>query len=188
MEDLGTIYRIDPDDFNLVPGDFDHQSKIHGIGHVYRVMFHCLKLGIVLDSVNEARLAFFAAYLHDLCRKHDGICTELGRWAAEQKFPLYQSLFLHYELDDVEKEHIRTAILYHSLPEELPTTHASWKETAILKDADALDRIRLGENDLDPRYLRFKETMDRIGIAKELYYKTYDQPLSTFSRFIEVGI
>jgi hypothetical protein len=184
VEDLGQLYGIDPDDFNLVPEDFDHQSSIHGIGHVYRVMYHCLKLGIDLDSIKEARLAFIAAYLHDLSRKHDGRCTQHGKWAAEQKFPLYEPLFLRYTLDEAEKEHIRTAILYHSLPEELLPTHPSWKVTAILKDADALDRIRLGENDLNPRFLRFTETINRIGIAKELYYMSYDKPLTTFSRFI----
>jgi len=36
----------------------------------------------------------------------------------------------------------------------------------VLKDADALDRVRLG--DLDPSYLRFPESLERVDIAWEL--------------------
>ena len=188
MNELAAVYRIDPDDFNHGPADFDHPSMIHGIGHVYRVMYHCLRLGVILNLQEEARLAFFAAFVHDLSRKHDGRCTEHGEWAENEKLPLYSPLFTRHGVGETEMEHIKFAIVNHSLPDELPVTHPSWKVTAILKDADALDRIRLGEYDLDPRYLRFKETIDRIVVAKELYYETFDQPLTRFSQFLSLGI
>jgi hypothetical protein len=185
--ELTDIYRIEPDDFNLDPDSFDHQSKIHGIGHVYRVMFHCLKLGLTLELLDEARLAFFAAFIHDLSRKHDGRCTEHGKWAAAEKLILFETLFAKYGIDDTSKDHIRAAIINHSLPGELPKDHPSWTVTAILKDADALDRIRLGENDLDPRYLRFSETINRIWLARELYYATSGKSITRFSEIISVG-
>ena len=188
MTDLAAIYGIDPEDFNLTPEAFDHQSKLHGIGHVYRVMIHCLELGLSLNFVSEARLAFFAAYIHDLSRKHDGRCMQHGSWAANEKLPLYGALFTRYGIGDKDLEHIRTAIVYHSMQEELPFAHPSWRVTAILKDADALDRIRLGESDLDPGYLRFKETLNRIGFARELYFATYGKPLKGFSEVISLGI
>jgi HD superfamily phosphodiesterase len=187
VAELAEFYGINPEDFNLLPESFDHQSKIHGIGHVYRVMYHCLRLGLALESSTEARLSFFAAYLHDLSRKHDGRCTEHGRWAAEEKLPLYKALLDHYRISDIEREHIRTAILYHSLPEELPASHASWKITAILKDADALDRIRLGEWDLNPKFLRFEKTHERIDIARKLFYLTHENPFTLFTEMLELG-
>lgn len=38
----------------------------------------------------------------------------------------------------------------------------------MFKDADGLDRIRLGENGLDPRFLRFQYAWDALPFAKEL--------------------
>ncbi len=38
----------------------------------------------------------------------------------------------------------------------------------IFKDADALDRVRLGENDLDPSYLRTEEARNLIPFASDL--------------------
>lgn len=40
----------------------------------------------------------------------------------------------------------------------------------LLKDADGLDRVRLG--DLDPSYLRFPEARDMVGFAEDLYCAT----------------
>ena len=55
----------------------------------------------------------------------------------------------------------------HSRPEELEAGHPHWRLTALLKDADGLDRVRLG--DLDPRYLRFKEARAMVAFAEELF-------------------
>ena len=41
----------------------------------------------------------------------------------------------------------------------------------LLKDADALDRVRLG--DLDPSYLRHPEARTMVGFAQELYRATH---------------
>ncbi|HSW62825.1 MAG TPA: hypothetical protein VLH56_05910 [Dissulfurispiraceae bacterium] len=41
---------------------------------------------------------------------------------------------------------------------------------AILKDADALDRIRLGEGNLKPEFLRLSVSAELIGYARELYF------------------
>jgi hypothetical protein len=42
--------------------------------------------------------------------------------------------------------------------------------TALLKDADGLDRVRLG--DLDPRYLRHEQARSMVGFAERLYAHT----------------
>jgi len=45
---------------------------------------------------------------------------------------------------------------------------------ALLKDADGLDRVRLG--DLDPRYFRHKEARGMVKFARQLY-RTTDQEI-----------
>ena len=42
--------------------------------------------------------------------------------------------------------------------------------TALLKDADGLDRVRLG--DLDPRYLRHPESKGMVDFAQTLFDAT----------------
>jgi len=49
-------------------------------------------------------------------------------------------------------------------------THPHWRLTSLLKDADGLDRVRLG--DLDPRYLRNPEAHDMVGFAAALFSET----------------
>jgi hypothetical protein len=46
-------------------------------------------------------------------------------------------------------------------------THEHWPLTTLLKDADALDRVRLG--DLDARYLRHREAHGMICFAQEVF-------------------
>ncbi len=187
MNEILEFYALDPDDFNLFPEDFDHASSIHGVGHVYRVMYHSLYLGYLLGNRAEARLAFFAAFLHDLSRKHDGRCTEHGEWASDTKLPLYREQFIRLGASSGDIEKIRTAVFYHSLPAELSPESDAWTVTAILKDADALDRIRLGEYNLDTRYLRFAVTKSRVEFARALYYASFSKPFSRFSEMIRAG-
>jgi len=49
-------------------------------------------------------------------------------------------------------------------------THPHWRLTSLLKDADGLDRVRLG--DLDPRYLRNPEAHDMVGFEASLFTET----------------
>ena len=62
---------------------------------------------------------------------------------------------------------IRTAVVYHSLPKELDRGHRHWRLTSLLKDADGLDRVRLG--DLDSRYLRNQEAQSMVDFAQTLF-------------------
>ena len=65
---------------------------------------------------------------------------------------------------------IHTAVMHHCLPAELDRTHAHWRLTSLLKDADALDRVRLG--DLDPRYLRHAQAREMVSFAEALFVQT----------------
>jgi hypothetical protein len=53
---------------------------------------------------------------------------------------------------------------------ELARAHPHWRLTSLLKDADGLDRVRLG--DLDPRYLRNLEAHRMVTSAQTLFTQT----------------
>ena len=55
----------------------------------------------------------------------------------------------------------------HSAPKEVSRDHHYWPLIALLKDADGLDRVRLG--DLDPRYLRNVEAKAMAPFAQNLH-------------------
>lgn len=174
-------------EFNLNESQFDHPSRLHGVLHTYRVMAHVLRLGELTGRITEARNAFFAAYIHDMARKHDGYCTQHGTDAANLKLPLYKSLFQQNGASLNDLLIIGKATTMHSLGNELPANDPDWYTVAILKDADALDRIRLGENDLNPSYLRLSETHTFVDFAKQLYYKSFSQPGKDFISIMEIG-
>lgn len=179
--------KFDPAKFNLLPEHFEHQSLLHGIKHTYRVMCHVLHLGRALNLEREARLAFCAAFIHDMSRMHDGFCTMHGLRASEDKLPVFKEFFLSQGLNQYEIEEIKTAVRNHSEGFELPKDHPFWLTTSLLKDADALDRIRLGEDNLDPSYLRFANTSGFITFAHELFFKSDHEPIRGFTDMLEIA-
>jgi hypothetical protein len=158
--------------FIVDPSSFDHSSWLHGVGHTYRVMALTYVIGNDLCREKERDLAYCAAYIHDLARLHDGVCREHGPRSAEMKLPLFREFFLSHGLAEDDIAAIKTAIYQHSLLEELDKEHPHYMVTAILKDADALDRIRLGPFDLNPEYLRFPESKALIKPAQRLFVRT----------------
>ena len=65
---------------------------------------------------------------------------------------------------------IEAAVTAHSAPKEVSREHPHWPLIALLKDADGLDRVRLG--DLDPRYLRHPESKGMVPFAQALFDAT----------------
>lgn len=173
-------YRLDYNNFNLSQQQFDHHSLLHGVMHTYRVMLHVLRLGLITGNIAEAKIAFFAAYIHDMARKHDGYCTQHGTDAANHKLPRYEDLFIKNGATQIDLLSIGKACAMHSLGNELQRADPDWLTVALLKDADALDRIRLGEDDLNVSYLRFRESHDQIDFARKLYSQTQKMPLYSF--------
>ncbi len=169
MQDL---YQLDLGNFNLSEQQFDRHSDLHGVMHTYRVMVHALRLGLATGHIAEAKNAFFAAYIHDMARKCDGYCTQHGTDATHQKLPIYEPLFIKCGANPTDILSIGKACTWHSLSDEIITTDPDRLTVALLKDADALDRLRLGEKYLDVSYLRFKETHKLIKFAGELFYQT----------------
>ena len=62
-------------------------------------------------------------------------------------------------------------MVHHCLLEELDRSHPHWRLTSLLKDADGLDRVRLG--DLDPLFLRNDESRAMVPFAHALYDGTW---------------
>ncbi|MFH1119463.1 MAG: hypothetical protein V1775_06535 [Bacteroidota bacterium] len=187
MSSVYNPYNLCFADFQLNGGQFDHPSLLHGIMHTYRVMIHTLRLGLLTGYIHEARLAFFAAYIHDMARKHDGYCTRHGADAANLKLPLYHDLFVRNETTLPELLIIGKACMMHSLSTELPLNDPDRIPVAILKDADALDRIRLGANDLDPAFLRLKESHACIPFSQQLYFHSTGLEPDTFENIMNLS-
>jgi HD superfamily phosphodiesterase len=169
----------------LEPSHFDHPSDLHGIGHTYRVMTLGMHLALESGFTELAGPVLAAAFVHDMARKHDGYCTEHGRWAADQKLPMFRKFFLQHGIQPEFLSHIYTAITHHSLSVELEKEDPAYLLTALLKDADALDRIRLGPENLDPRYLRFSESRALIEPAKQLYKSTRNLKIINFTTVLD---
>ena len=173
------------DEFILRPSCFDHQSRIHGIGHTYRVMVHVYFLCHAVSYEDILLPALAAAYVHDMARRHDGFCDQHGYWAANSKLPAYRQMFMDHGITEEQLLSMETAISQHSRMEELDRGHRDYVITAILKDADALDRIRLGQGNLDAGYLRFAESREMIGFASALYQSCCNTNFTNFTAMLE---
>jgi hypothetical protein len=81
-----------------------------------------------------------------------------------------RTFFARGGVRDEDDAAIHTAVTHHSLPKELDREHPHWRLTSLLKDADGLDRVRLG--DLDPRYLRNLQAHAMVTFAQTLFAET----------------
>jgi HD superfamily phosphodiesterase len=164
---------------------FRHGSRLHGPAHTRRVHVHARRL---LEELRwpaaDAQLVLHAALWHDIGREGDGVEPDHGRRSAERA----DELGLTAALSPGDAAVVRFAILRHSLrdrgaaeqAEELAESRDEARRLAdpgralrvlwLLKDADALDRVRLGFGEqADPRQLRHREAIDLIPFAGALY-------------------
>lgn len=180
---------------------FDHQSDLHGIAHTYRVMFWTQALSaelhekpfskwypaIPIEEIHQASLlAFKAAIIHDFSRNHDGVCTKHGARAAQNKRWVLEELY--GKVDDSDWEIIASAVSRHCTHDNPLTPNLADLTLAIIKDADALDRVRIGEKP-HSKYIRLPFTGDYIDTANELFYATddIDEDEITWDRFCNIG-
>lgn len=170
----------------VTPYDFDQQGKIHGLAHTVRVMTYVYILAEKLKMEREGALAYCAAFLHDAARKHDAICRVHGKWSAEHKLPVYEEQFYQHGIQRKDRDELRVAIAWHSSEQELDRNHPYSRTVALLKDADALDRFRISEDDLDVKFLRFRTSLDLIGFARALVYETRHMDTLTVDQCLEL--
>ena len=154
------------------PSLFTHASTLHGQAHVARVMLHAFRLIEATGWMGEAPRLWAAVYLHDIARTHDGRCYVHGAGAVEklETLPHLYELFDRGGVVHDDYDAIRTAVIHHCKPEELDRAHPHWRLASLLKDADGLDRVRLG--DLDPRFLRHPGSGRMIRFAERLFLET----------------
>jgi HD superfamily phosphodiesterase len=159
----------------LVPAAwFAHDSALHGVSHTQRVHIHVQRLAAELDwPARDTRVALGAALWHDIGRTHDGEEPEHGLAGARRAV----ELGLPRSLRSGDGSIAVFAIHYHSLPDraaEEAARRQGHPERALrilwlLKDADALDRVRLAPWEAaDPGQLRYPCTAAHIPFAAEL--------------------
>ena len=179
---------IDANDFNLCNSDFTRpvHAPIHGIGHLYRTMIACALIGQLTERPREALLAFCGAYIHDLGRTNDGVDHSHGANSVRLHFARYMPLWAKYNLTQLEQEWVKQAVVQHSSQEYMHRGDAGYAVMAILKDADALDRCRIG--DLNPDWLRFPESRRLVIAIAQLYCKNprfnQDMPFAEYVQLV----
>jgi len=155
-----------------MPELFLHASTLHGQAHVTRVMVHAIRLVDATGQQEHGARLWAAVFLHDIARRHDGVCHRHGSDAARRlrEETLLQQRLTEAGLTAVDYPAIEAAITAHCAPKEATPDHEHWPLIALLKDADALDRVRLG--DLDPDYLRHPEAKSMLAFAQALFDHT----------------
>jgi HD superfamily phosphodiesterase len=147
--------------------EFQIESNLHGREHSRRVLLYSLLLAddFALKPSDRKRLAI-AAVFHDSRRWDDGFDVGHGQRAAEY----YQEYCKNntIEVDPI----ITTIIAYHDQADEKGEAQFNSDEALrlfhIFKDADGLDRFRLGKNALDINFLRTKKALNYINLSKKL--------------------
>ena len=161
------------EDEEMLPGEelFVRPSRLHGKAHVGRVMIHALRLVQATGFTEEMPRLWAAVYLHDLARRTDGVERTHGAAAYRRlaALPEVRERFLRGGVKEIDWPAIGEAVTRHSDGEATPGERFH-RLICLLKDADALDRVRIW--DLDPRYLRHAEAREMTHFAKALYKTT----------------
>lgn len=168
---------------------YEAPHGVHGTGHVTRVLLHCLSLAntIGLSEIERGILSVTACY-HDIGRTHEDDCREHGKWSVEKMYELNLETFyishisnnnakLGY-LNEQEVEAVEFLMEFHCVSDDEAETKLGQiqdeytqslirKLYPIFKDADALDRVRI--QDLDVQQLRTKEARQRIKFANDTF-------------------
>jgi len=160
------------------PALFRHRSYLHGQAHVARVMVHAFHIVAATGLVDETARLWAAVYLHDLARVHDGRSRRHGadawdRFARLRDLPGVPELLERGGVRTEDYPAIQAAVTMHSLGEP-PEDDPHRQLVCLLKDADGLDRVRLG--DLDISYLRFARAREMVEFAEALYAATRLEP------------
>ncbi len=171
LTDIRGIVTVPDAEMVPPPQLFLHESTLHGQAHVARVLVHALRL---LEATGQEELTpqlWAAVYLHDVARRHDGVCRRHGRdaWARLAGLPLVEERLQRGGVALVDYPAIEYAVTVHS-DGEPAASDPNYALAALLKDADALDRVRLG--DLDPGRLRHPEARAMVGFARRLHGET----------------
>ena len=150
------LYPLLLETYDTLREDALYDSEVHGRGHIHRTLLYAALIAWKEDLEEaDVRQFFRAAAYHDVGRSSDGFdlyhgarsalrLEELTGVTGEDLVELQAAVTAHARPDE-EMEPILRA---HG-PEDYPRT---LKLARLLKDADNLDRVRLG--DLKTKFLR----------------------------------
>ncbi|MDE5607897.1 MAG: hypothetical protein K2I64_03080 [Muribaculaceae bacterium] len=159
-------------------------SRIHAMAHCERVLLHALSMGYELmpDNPRAIEALAHAAIFHDTRRLDEYLDTGHGARGA-----VYYSQYCADNADIDFDERAAYMMRYHDLDDSVgvkaiekrwgidsPEGRKAKLLYAIFKDADALDRWRLGSLGLDPKYLRTDAARSRVEYARDVVAKTMD--------------
>ena len=132
-----------------VPSEwFLHSSELHGARHTQRVHIHSRRLACLLEwPAADTHLLLQAALWHDIGRVHDGFEPEHGANSVLRA----RELGLTQALSAAEAALVEFAMRQHSLEDArseraaggVDEPECALRILRLLKDADALDRVRL---------------------------------------------
>ena len=147
------------------------ESSIHTYDHASRVLLHALNIAHRRGIDAAAReVLVHAALFHDTRRLDDW--EDVGHGARGAKN--YENYCQSH--DDFEFSGLAALIMtFHDRDDVIGEEAIEEKYGdrgvelyRIFKDADGLDRVRLGNSALDPNYLRFQESREMVGLARSL--------------------
>ena len=172
-----------------------YPSKVHGLEHTSRVTLFATMLA-ALDNLSEydKELLLVAARYHDVGRRDDRENKEHGAWGVQKS----KGLDLLQGYSDEAKQIIEFAIEQHSLSREqnevalskIPEIKRERYRLILsyLKDADALDRVRIANRNmqLDPKRLRSKTAKMMVDLAYTNYREFNNLVTSNILNPVEV--
>ena len=141
----------------------------HDAEHTLRVLFDALLL-VQIQKINLTQEETYqlcdAVLYHDIGRTNDSVDDGHGK-ASRQ-------IYLEDTIDDdpavgflIQYHCIDDDVAYADLESsEMPDKDRVWLLYTILKDADALDRVRFGLRELNPKYLRNKMAHKLLPVAQ----------------------
>lgn len=157
MKEKGTLQEFEEQlkNFDEIESLMQNKTSLHGINHVIRVVFNAYAL-ITLENINpeDKKIIVQAARLHDIGRIYDGEDKKHGQDGAIRA----EEFLKNKGFSEEDIHQICFLIKEHSLPREknledinnLPSAIRDRYQynLSILKDADKLDRCRLGDLDI----------------------------------------
>lgn len=167
------FYSILLDALNQLDHSVLFVSTMHGLGHIERTI---LQGGFCAmeEYLNQAdtELLLLACSYHDVGRQNDWV-DDLHGWRSAQRIGaitgrIGEDLKLLQGMVDAHSRH--EPVLQETVLGYQPSDPDRAVNLAqLLKDADGLDRVRLG--DLDRRYLRRESSRKRADLAREVFFR-----------------
>lgn len=146
-------------------------SDVHTKKHCEHVLFFCLLIAAKMKlSEDEINVLCCAAVFHDSRRQDDMFDVGHGRRAADYYHDFCCEKNLNFD------KRVYLIIAFHDRDDDFGFTALSAEKDSenltilykIFKDADALDRFRLGPEALDAAYLRTKAAKSLYAKAKKI--------------------